>query len=230
MAQPEADSATSNSTDCSGLIPLSRAQYGMWFAHKLSPERPPNIAQYVEIRGAVDEAAFAAAVQAAGAELESPYLRITEIDGRPFQWVDTTQPYHGAVVDLTGTADPVAAAQEWMRGDYSAPVDLRRDPLATTKLLRLADNHYYWYSRVHHVATDGYGGLALTARAAHLYTALVTGTQAAARKSVGLADIYRQDSAYRESPRFSRDRAYWRERTADLPPAPRPAGRSAPPT
>ncbi|OUS93794.1 AMP-binding protein, partial [Rhodococcus sp. NCIMB 12038] len=209
---------TSALSDAAGeRFPLSAAQRGIWFAQKVSKSVPINIAQFVEIDGELDADVFAEAVQATARELHSPYLRLVEVDGRPMQLVDTGAGYDGSVVDFCSEPDPAAAALEWMRADYSAPIDLVEDVLADTKLLRLSRNHYYWYSRMHHIAIDGYAGLAATARAAERYNAIIDGREPAPLSALGLEDIYEGELAYRNSERFASDRAYWLDHAKGLP-------------
>ncbi|MFE5707241.1 AMP-binding protein, partial [Rhodococcus koreensis] len=211
-------SHTSALSDAAGeRFPLSAAQRGIWFAQKVSKSVPINIAQYVEIDGELDADVFAEAVQSTARELHSPYLRLVEVDGQPMQLVDTGAGYDGSVVDFCSEPDPTAAALEWMRADYSAPIDLVVDVLADTKLLRISRSHYYWYSRMHHIAIDGYAGLAATARAAERYNAIIDGREPAPLSAIGLHDIYEGELAYRNSERFSSDREYWLDHAKGLP-------------
>ncbi|MFC0452870.1 condensation domain-containing protein, partial [Rhodococcus jostii] len=209
---------TSALSDAAGeKFPLSAAQRGIWFAQKVSKSVPINIAQYVEIDGELDAGVFAEAVQSTARELRSPYLRLIEVDGQPLQVVDTGAGYDGSVVDFCSEPNPAAAALEWMQADYSAPIDLLEDVLAETKLLRVSQRHYYWYSRMHHIAIDGYGGLTATARAAERYNAIIDGREPAPLAAIGLQDIYEGELAYRNSDRFASDREYWLDHAKGLP-------------
>ncbi|EKT78502.1 non-ribosomal peptide synthetase, partial [Rhodococcus opacus M213] len=220
---------TSALSDAAGeQFPLSAAQRGIWFAQKVSKSVPINIAQYVEIDGELVADVFAEAVQSAARELRSPYLRLIEVDGQPLQVVDTGAGYDGSVVDFCSEPNPAAAALEWMQADYSAPIDLLEDILADTKLLRVSRRHYYWYSRMHHIAIDGYGGLTATARAAERYNAIIDGREPAPLAAIGLQDIYEGELAYRNSDRFASDREYWLDHAKGLPAPLSLTGRTAP--
>ncbi|NDV10306.1 amino acid adenylation domain-containing protein, partial [Rhodococcus sp. IEGM 248] len=207
---------TTNRSDTTGrsrpeAFPLTRAQRGIWLTQRLAPDVPTCIAQYVEVRGALDLAVLDDASVTAGREFQSAFLRVFEIDGEPFQTVDPTIDLSTGFVDLGAEADPVAAAHAWMTRDYTAPLDPARDRLATSTVLRVGDDHYLWYSRIHHVALDGYGAMTLVNRIAALYTARL---EARAPEPAGAADLrtlHRLDEAYRSSTRYASDRAYWRE-------------------
>ncbi|RZL78525.1 MAG: amino acid adenylation domain-containing protein, partial [Rhodococcus sp. (in: high G+C Gram-positive bacteria)] len=197
-------------------FPLSPAQRGIWLAQRLAPDVPMCIAQYVEIRGALDLDALDEASVTAGREFQSAFLRVFEIDGVPFQAVDPTIELSTGYVDLGGTADPVAAAHAWMERDYTAPLDPTRDLLATSTVLRVGHEHYLWYSRIHHVALDGYGAMTLVNRIAALYTARVEEQTPEPGRAADLHTLHRLDEQYRSSPRFASDRAYWRDRLAAI--------------
>lgn len=210
------------------LIPLSRAQYGMWLADTLPGGPPVNIAHYLEIEGPIDLDAFARAVNDAGHEMESLLVRVVESDGRPYQFVDHTMEYDEPVLDFSGDADPVAAALEWMSADYSTKaLDLSRDQLAVTRLIRVGRDRYFWYARAHHLVVDGYGAFNSLTRCAEHYNALLEGRAPAPLVAATLHDVAEAERAYRESPRFEADRAYWLDKVSGLPKPASLSGRTA---
>ncbi|EID77779.1 non-ribosomal peptide synthetase, partial [Rhodococcus opacus RKJ300 = JCM 13270] len=192
-------------------FPLTCAQRGIWLAQRLAPDVPTCIAQYVEVHGALDLAVLDDASVTAGRELQSAFLRVFEIDGEPFQTVDPTIDLSTGFVDLGGEDDPTAAAHAWMTRDYTAPLDPTRDQLATSTVLRVGNDHYLWYSRIHHIALDGYGAMTLVNRIAALYTARMEARTPEPAGAADLRTLHRLDEAYRSSTRYESDRAYWRE-------------------
>ncbi|WP_147138150.1 non-ribosomal peptide synthase/polyketide synthase, partial [Nocardia ninae] len=215
----------------SDYFPLSPAQLGIWYAQHVDPQVPVNIAQYVDLHGVLDVEILKQASIDTSHELGSGFLRIIERDGEPLQFID-----HGIAdyddvtyVDLRDEADPAAAAMAWMRAEYSRPMDLTTDRLIMIAALQLADDHWYWYSRAHHIALDGFGAMTNLNRIAELYTARVNGTEPAASKATDLHTLYEQEIAYRESKRFGTDKEYWAERVAGLEEGTSLTGRSAPP-
>ncbi|WP_368681119.1 amino acid adenylation domain-containing protein [Rhodococcus opacus] len=199
-----------------GAFPLSAAQQGMWFAQQLDPDVPVNIAQCVELVGALDVPLLSESMITAGRELGSAFLRLVEVDGVPYQLVDPTLEASVRFVDLQHEPDPRAAAKEWMRQEYTAPLDVCRDRLTTSALLRIGPDRHYWYSRVHHVALDGMGSVTLVDRTAELYTAAVEGRAAGPSKAAELTDVARVDDDYRTSARYRADREYWSERVSTI--------------
>ncbi|WP_231913869.1 condensation domain-containing protein, partial [Rhodococcus sp. LB1] len=199
-----------------GAFPLSAAQQGMWFAQQLDPDVPVNIAQCVELVGALDVPLLSESMITAGRELGSAFLRLVEVDGVPYQLVDPTLEASVRFVDLQHEPDPRAAAKEWMRQEYTAPLDVCRDRLTTSALLCIGPDRHYWYSRVHHVALDGMGSVTLVDRTAELYTAAVEGRAPGPSKAAELTDVARVDDDYRTSARYRADREYWSARVSTI--------------
>uniref|UniRef100_UPI000AF7D5C6 hypothetical protein n=1 Tax=Aldersonia kunmingensis TaxID=408066 RepID=UPI000AF7D5C6 len=92
-------------------FPLTAAQRGLWFAQYLAPQSPIVIANYVEIRGALDIDLLEQASLAGAQEFGSSMLRLVEIDDQPHQVVDLTLDVPLARVDVRDAPDPVAAAR-----------------------------------------------------------------------------------------------------------------------
>ncbi|RZK85043.1 MAG: amino acid adenylation domain-containing protein, partial [Rhodococcus sp. (in: high G+C Gram-positive bacteria)] len=206
---------------------MSAAQRGIWFAQHAMGDVPLTIAQYIELRGDIDLDLLTEATVRTGREFGSGFLRLVEIEGMPYQYVDKSLDDAITYVDLRAEDDSVDAAEKWMRANYSAPVDLLEDRLVVVYLLHVGENHYFWFCRIHHIALDGFGAMALIARIAEIYTALVEGTEPPACRAEDLVRIVEDEQRYRNSERFAKDREYWAERTAHLPEAPSLAGRAA---
>uniref|UniRef100_UPI00209BE581 non-ribosomal peptide synthetase n=1 Tax=Rhodococcus erythropolis TaxID=1833 RepID=UPI00209BE581 len=213
----------------SDAFPLSAAQLGMWFAQHLDPAVPVNIAQYVELRGALELDALRQACADAGREIGSAFVRIFEIDAQPYQIIDPTLDDSVGYVDLRSEDDSHDAAMRWMRADRSRPIDMLADRLISATILRLGENRYYWYTRVHHTILDGFGASTFVTRVAELYSARVEGRDPEPSEASDLRNVYEVDNKYRQSSRFETDRKYWADKIENLDEISSLAGRSAAP-
>ncbi|GHH35659.1 non-ribosomal peptide synthetase [Streptomyces candidus] len=225
-----ADTGTVNRLPAAGL-PLTAAQSGMWFAQALDPESPAqNTAECLEIHGPVDPEVFARALRQVTSEADALRVRVAEGDGGPrqFEIDDLELPLH--IADLRSGPDPVADAYAWMRADLATPVDLARGPLFAHALLRVADNRWLWYQRVHHLVMDGFGYSLLARRTAEVYTALAAGEPPSGSPFARLADLVEEDAGYQVSETYDKDRRFWDGAFADRPEAPNLAGRTALPS
>ncbi|MFV2118478.1 condensation domain-containing protein, partial [Streptomyces sp. Act-28] len=200
----------------------------MWFAHRLdSSGRKYTCAEYLAVDGPLDTALFGRAWTLLHAEADILRVRNVVRDGGGDLW-QVLDPGHGAsvpLVDLTDSADPEADARRWMHADVRRPLDLAAGPISAYALLRLSENRYFFYYRIHHVAVDGYGVHLLGRRLAEIYSALAAGREEVPRVFGPLEELLTEEAAYRASEDFRIDRAYWLERFADRPEPSRVPGR-----
>ncbi|MHC5258203.1 amino acid adenylation domain-containing protein [Streptomyces sp. UC4497] len=209
------------------VLPLTSAQYGMWFAQALDPLSPAqNTAEYLEIDGDLDPELFAEALRRVVAEADALRVRVEDTADGPRQRVCGS-------VELPLTVREDLSEDEalaWMRADLAEPCDLAKGPLFGHALFRVGERRWLWYQRIHHLVIDGFGYSLLVGRTAALYTALVRGEDPGPRAFETLADLLAIDAEYRASDAFAADRAHWGEAFADRPGAPRLAGRGALPS
>ncbi|MFF2113555.1 amino acid adenylation domain-containing protein [Rhodococcus koreensis] len=198
------------------VIPLTAAQRSIWFAQQLTPDVPYVIAQYVELRGPVDLDLLAGASERALRELGGGFIRLVDVDGQPHQALGTRPAKPVLIADFRGGS--VEAAQAWMRDESAAPIDMYGESLIVSHILHLADEHFCWYSRAHHIALDGYAAMMSMRRAAELYVAAIDGNDAPGRPVIDPERILLEDAEYRSSSRFGRDRDFWQHQVQNLPP------------
>ncbi|MEV5506090.1 non-ribosomal peptide synthetase [Streptomyces orinoci] len=201
-----------------GRRPLLAAQEGIWTGQQLDLDSPAfNTGEYVEIHGPVDTTVFERALRDTVAEVEALNVRFVVDEGQPWQVAVPALEWRPHTADLTGLADPRAAALAWMARDMDRPVDLTSEPVFGHALFRIAEDRFLWYHRVHHIALDGFGLALVARRVAETYTALVEGRPLAPNGFGTLESVRAEETAYRQSERCAKDRAYWMERFADRP-------------
>ncbi|MFC7302951.1 amino acid adenylation domain-containing protein [Streptomyces monticola] len=220
-------------------LPLTAAQSGMWYAQALDPTSPAqNTAECIEIHGPVEPRLFAAALHRVAGEADALRVRLVEGADGPRQIpltlgpVDrpaavSEVPFPFQVFDFSGADDPDAAARAWMRDDLAVPFDLAAGPLFSHALFRVGDERWLWFQRVHHAVMDGFGYSLLARRTAEVYTALAEDRTVEPSPFGRLTDLVAEDTAYRSSEAYDKDRAHWGEAFADRPEAVTLAGRTA---
>src|SRR5262249_53459494 len=200
------------------ILPLTTAQRGIWFAQQLDPSNPFYcFGEYIEIQGPLDPILFERALRQVVFETEA--LRVTIVEGvdGPFQVVSATAEWSMPLIDVSGEADPRAAAESWMKTDLARPVAPTRGPLFGYALFKASPDHFFWYARYHHIVMDGVGMCLVARRLADIYTRLVAGRTAPDCPFGALADLVGDDAAYRISEQFARDRQFWSDCLADRP-------------
>ncbi|MFE7838954.1 amino acid adenylation domain-containing protein [Streptomyces sp. NPDC057474] len=187
-------------------LPLTAAQLGIWFAQARDPHSPVyNTGEYVEFTGALDPDRFEAALRAVVARTDALRLRFhTDTDGTVTQSAHPGPAFTLHRVDVSGAADPAAAADAWMRDVIARPLDVTGgEPLFTQALFTLEKGRHRWFQHVHHLLLDGYGFRLVAERVAAAYTGTDPETDGSVRE---LVDAERE---WRDSPAHGRDRAHW---------------------
>ncbi|MGG4419306.1 non-ribosomal peptide synthetase DhbF [Bacillus subtilis] len=197
---------------------LTGAQTGIWFAQQLDPDNPIyNTAEYIEINGPVNIALFEEALRHVIKEAESLHVRFGENMDGPWQMINPSPDVQLHVIDVSSEPDPEKTALNWMKADLAKPVDLGYDPLFNEALFIAGPDRFFWYQRIHHIAIDGFGFSLIAQRVASTYTALIKGQTAKSRSFGSLQAILEEDTDYRGSEKYEKDRQFWLDRFADAP-------------
>ena len=200
-------------------MPLVAAQPGIWIADQLS--KHPNayaVAHFIELQGELDSEALKQAIIAGMQEADTLNMAFGEEEGDPIQWPQPQTFSPAQVVDLRHESDPVAAARQQMQRDMAGDLRvLSGASLWQHILFRLDEQHWFWYQRYHHLVVDGFSFTALTRRIANLYTALCRQELPEPSPFIPFREVVEEYQRYQNSPSFSRDRDFWREKGAALP-------------
>jgi len=201
-------------------LPLLGAQAGMWFAQQLDPGNPTFVmADHLDLSGRVDTELLMACIRATLSEVDVASATFGADDDGPYQRLDGPPTWRSVVHDLSGEADPRAAALRWMDVDRARPVDPSQDSLMTTALLRTGAEHLVWYQSAHHVVLDAYGAGLMVARAVACYDALLAGRDVEPSPFGAFAELVAEERAYQEGPDHAQDRAFWQAALAGRGPA-----------
>ncbi|MFK3895464.1 non-ribosomal peptide synthetase DhbF [Bacillus subtilis] len=197
---------------------LTGAQTGIWFAQQLDPDNPIyNTAEYIEINGPINIALFEEALRHVIKEAESLHVRYGENMDGPWQMINPSPDVQLHVIDVSSEPDPEKTALNWMKADLAKPVDLGYAPLFNEALFIAGPDRFFWYQRIHHIAIDGFGFSLIAQRVASTYTALIKGQTAKSRSFGSLQAILEEDTDYRGSEQYEKDRQFWLDRFADAP-------------
>ncbi len=210
-----------------GSIPLSFAQQGLWFLHRLAPESPAcNMPGLVRLPGSVNPAALAASLSAVLARHEALRTTFPAAGGEPYQEIGPAVPVPVPVVDLSALPDADREARRLAFEEGRRPFDLARGPLLRALLLRLGPEEQRLVLVLHHIVADGWS-LGVLARET---SALLRG-EALPELALQYAD-YADWQRRWPAERLDRLLAWWTGRLAGLTPLelptdrPRPAARS----
>ncbi|HSU17605.1 non-ribosomal peptide synthetase [Longimicrobium sp.] len=221
-----------------GTAPLSYAQARLWVLERMDPGSAAyNMPHPLRIRGDLDAAALARALDALRARHETLRTTIAERDGEPVQVIGDIvgdrgqatgdrgnggRAAHLPLVDLSGLSDAAREAEVRRRIDADANTgfDLVAGPLVRASLLRLAADEHVLLLCMHHVVSDGWSMGVFARELGELYAA---GRDGRDLKMPPLAVQYADFAAWQrehlQGAVLERLSAFWRDALEGAPPA-----------
>lgn len=202
--------------------PLTDAQEEIFYAQALSIDSSAyNTAQYLEVSGPIDIAAFIYSTQRALFETESLWLHVAEIGDTPTQVFKRPLNLEDIEVqyfDFSDEENATALAMEYMNSDIGSAVDIMRGGLINQILFRLRPDEFWYYQRAHHLILDGSGHASITNRVAHLYNAKMSNMLGGISNGSGsVVELLNEQLEVRNSERYSEHRTYWRNQFRTVP-------------
>ncbi|MEC4020707.1 non-ribosomal peptide synthetase, partial [Streptomyces sp. H27-D2] len=198
-------------------LPLSGAQWEMWYAQQLDPGNPVfTMADHLDLAGPLDRARFEAAWWRLVDETECLRARFAERAGEPVQTIHPRAERALPVLDFSGATDPEAASAQRMREDLARDSDLGADAFACELHLLTADRHGFegrrrLYVRANHILMDGFSRALFYGRLTEIYAGRTDGALPPLRALV------EDEAAYADSAKRARDERFWAERFETTP-------------
>ena len=214
--------------------PLSFAQEGLWFLHRLAPESSAyNIPAGIALSGALDPAALRSALARVVERHEALRTRFEERDGEPWQRVAPPATPSLPYVDLTGLGERAHGAGRELAGRIARRAfDLRRDAPLRCLLLRLGTESHLLVLVLHHIVFDGRSAEILWRELGALYRPDEidgSGTEGPVPELAELPIQYADYAVWQrqtvQGDLLESQLAVWRERLADPPELELPADR-----
>ncbi|MFD2685535.1 amino acid adenylation domain-containing protein [Streptomyces phyllanthi] len=213
-------------------LPLSFGQERLWFMDRLEPGSVEyNVPSPMWFDGPVDVAALGAALGALVARHEVLRTRLVAgPDGMAYQVIDPPGRVPLPVADMSGVADPMAAARRLVAVDAAAPFDLAAGPLLRACLIRLADTGHLLALSMHHAVSDEWSGRILWRELSALYRASRAGEpDPLPPLGVQYADFAVWQRSWLTGDVLDGQLAYWRDKLAGAPVLDLPTDRPRPP-
>ncbi|MFC5891186.1 condensation domain-containing protein, partial [Kitasatospora aburaviensis] len=197
----------------SGDFPLSFAQEGLWFLHRLAPEAPDYTAALAwRVAGELDPARLDRALGQLAARHESLRTTFPLVDAQPVQRVDAAPAVTAVRHDLRGLDDPYGEAVRQAAEELHRPFDLAAGPLVRVTLWRTGADEHLLVLALHHIVSDGWSLGVLVRELGALYEG-----RALPDLPIQYADFADWQRRELAGATLERGLDYWRKRLAALP-------------
>ncbi|WNW10395.1 non-ribosomal peptide synthase/polyketide synthase [Pseudomonas sp. DTU_2021_1001937_2_SI_NGA_ILE_001] len=199
--------------------PLASVQQGIWLDQIAHPGLPYyNIGMSLEIRGKIDVALFEKALEMVANRHDTLRLSFSQEGGLGRQCVLPEVKVKLKLVEFSEADDDAGLAMAYLRDAFRQPFESLTGQLWEAQLVRCGPNRHYWLARYHHLVTDGIGVALIGHAVGTAYNALLAGSEEVPDGHSYL-DFVADDQAYLQSSRYERDRQFWQDTFAELPPA-----------
>ncbi|MEZ2133166.1 MULTISPECIES: condensation domain-containing protein [unclassified Sinorhizobium] len=197
-------------------FPLSPAQERLWFLWRLDPESPAyNIVGKVRLKGELDWQSLQVAATRLIERQESLRTRFREVDGVPFQTIETPPSVSWKLKDIADLEEPERSKRldQILAEAAKAPFDLEHSVPLRLTAIRLGSRDQVLHFAMHHIISDAWSMPILMNEFAIFYNAARDGCDA------GLPELHVRYRDYALWQREWLDReelehqlSYWRER------------------
>jgi amino acid adenylation domain-containing protein/non-ribosomal peptide synthase protein (TIGR01720 family) len=217
----KADSSQDISDDILDLTNLTKNQFLVWAGQKLQPEAPIyNMIALFKIAGPVCPEHFQKAFRALVAHTDALRAVIEERDGIPrqrFVGQDGILSHESPSVeyfDFSQSADPQASAslfRDWRQERSKRRLNFEVC-LFDSALAKIAEDQFIWYLNLHHLIADGWSFSIIFRRLKWFYESSIEGRLEEPSPYPLYQAFVAEERAYRRSPQYLEDAAYWEQK------------------
>ncbi|MEP0262580.1 amino acid adenylation domain-containing protein [Dokdonia sp.] len=199
---------------------VTNVQKYIWLDQMLESESPKyNIGGYAFINGSIDVDRFRAAFDILTKENDIFSFVFEDKSGFP---VYTLQEVNTDIALTYIEESDKSKAIKAIEDDFIVPFDVKNDTqLYKMWLIKISPQSYIWYSKLHHIISDGFSFQLLYTKVKRIYEQLSTDVvydDACIEKNTKSYEAFiASENAYRASDDFSNDKDFWLERYAELP-------------
>jgi amino acid adenylation domain-containing protein/non-ribosomal peptide synthase protein (TIGR01720 family) len=199
----------------------SFGQRRLWFLDEMQPhDSVYNVPGAIELRGPLDRDAFRRALDVIAERHGSLRTTFAAAGAEPRQIVSDPAPVDLPVIDVSDAPPEaryeraLAAAEELSH----RPFDLATGPLWRTALVRLADDHHFFVTCMHHIVSDGWSLGIFASELSELYNAHVEEREPRlAPLEVSYADFAVWQRRWFQGEELERQLAYWKTQLEGAP-------------
>ena len=199
-------------------LALTTMQAPLWIEQLYFPDKPiANTGILVTFTGQLDASTFVEAVRIVVSETDTLRIRLNMEGDTVYQEVVDLPDYLVQQIDVTSSADPAAAADEWIEKHLWQTIVWDSFPLFQFTLIKLGIQQHLWLLKFNHLLIDGTGRLLLVRRISEIYQALQNGRQPNSPGGATLTQILDVGKEYLASDARANDLAYFREKFEHAP-------------
>jgi amino acid adenylation domain-containing protein/thioester reductase-like protein len=186
--------------------PLTHPQKGIWYTEKLYPGTSiGNIAATLKLKYKVDYDILAQTINLIIKDNDAFRLRFIERNGEPLQYISEYEYRKIDFFDFSNTG--IEALYNWDSKHVQTPFPLVDSDLIYFAILKINENEFGVYSKMHHLVCDGWTMVQLGNLIQNYYYRIQNGQEIVKKESY--ISFMKGEEQYLKSERFQKDKIYW---------------------
>ncbi len=196
---------------------LTEYQKNIWLEQKVHPDSSLfNIGGYMKISGEIKLDILEKAVNFLIKEADALRTIIDDTSEEPIQKyivnIDYKLPFH----DFSNQSNSIEYSLKWLQREMTKPFK-ENDILFQFQLIKVNKNLYYWFTKFHHIITDGWSISLIHKRIIEIYNKLLAGEIEIEKKLYHYKDFVFKNKEYLSSKACKRDEIFWNKKLESLP-------------
>ena len=191
-------------------LQLTSVQQDIWFDQLLQDDIPLyNIGGYIQIDGPINREIFQAAIRHVVNVNEAFQTVFHMAEAIPKQSFQKKLNYHLPFLDMSHFNQPEHFAISWMKQAFNKVFQLNLPPFFEFALIKISNEKYFWFIKMHHLIADGWSISFCTQSVANAYCNLSQGHQL--NKNAFLyQDFIDDDQVFINSDQYQQNISYWK--------------------
>lgn len=196
----------------------SQTQKYIWLDHLLSKNPSKyNIGGYVALTGSIDVDLFKRAIRTVLETQEAYRSRFFFSDNNLFfETIDENLIPESGYLDFASESNAEDFAIKWVNDDFKKPFAIESNIVFNIKIIRVSDSKYLWYTKIHHIISDGWSFMLLMKHVKEAYNSLSLNSDSSF-KLYKYSDYVSEEIGYRNSAKYIDDQIFWLNEFSTIP-------------
>lgn len=200
--------------------PLTCYQMDIWLEQIMFPDDSfYNVGAYFTIKGLFNYSIFEEAVNILIKENDALSIQLEEDGIEIFQRFVPKPDNNVQFYDFTKETNPIEYSINWMKNEFLKPFDIESDSLFKNYIIKATEDIHYWFTKAHHLVTDGMGYSLIDKRVVEIYNAIINGQVLCNREIYSYKDFIKKDLEYQKSSKHKADGLFWQKIVENPPEA-----------
>lgn len=198
------------------FYPLTHPQQRIWYTEKLHPGTSMwNNAGTLKIKGQLNLDLIIKSINLFIKNNEAMRIRITEMNGEPFQYVS---PFSYSQYDyLDFSMKGLQGLYEWDSMQSQSYLPLLDRELFYIAVVKISKKEFVWYAKVHHIISDAWSLVMFSNQVMEYYDNYLSGVEPAEFQGASYISYLQKEQEYLNSKRFLLDKLCLNEMFSDIP-------------